>query len=169
MPAPRSDFYAALVATGFGSGLTPRCPGTSGSLAAVLFWLAVHSLFPAGGIVIDAACLTGAALIGLWAVSVYLRSPAALRARRPQDPGQIVIDEWAGMFVSLSGLSYLAGGQVLISFALFRFFDIIKPYPVSRLEKLPGAAGIMADDLMAGLLARICLSAGLILYELIAA
>jgi len=68
------------------------------------------------------------------------------------DPGRIVVDEICGQLIALA---FLPGGWVPvgISFALFRFFDIIKPWPIRRLESLPGGWGIMADDVAAGLVA----------------
>jgi phosphatidylglycerophosphatase A len=68
------------------------------------------------------------------------------------DPGRIVVDEVCGQLIALAFLP-AAWVPVAVSFVLFRFFDIIKPWPIRRLEKLPGGWGIMADDVGAGLAA----------------
>ena len=148
-----------------GSGLCPRCPGTMGSLAALAVWLIAHYFLAVQSYLLDALCLAATVTIGHRAVRVYLMGPESSRSRRPGDPPEIVIDEWAGAFIALFGLYPASPGVIFSAFALFRFFDIIKPYPVSRLEHIPGATGIMADDLLAGVFARVCLSAGLMLYE----
>jgi phosphatidylglycerophosphatase A len=72
------------------------------------------------------------------------------------DPAEVVIDEVAGILITffLLPLSWL---QLCFGFVLFRLFDILKPYPVRRLEKLKGGFGIVADDLMAGVYANLCL------------
>jgi phosphatidylglycerophosphatase A len=74
-----------------------------------------------------------------------------------KDPSRVVIDEVAGVLVSL--ISRPAGlREVLAAFLLFRFFDIVKPPPVNKLETLPGGLGIMADDIAAGILSAISLA-----------
>lgn len=137
-----SDAWAERIATGFGVGRFPRAPGTAGSLAAVLVaWpLALHVPF------------WWAFAVPVVAVAGWLSCDGACRRLGGADPGAIVIDEIAGQWVALAGV---ATDPVLwiASFGLFRTFDVWKPWPVSRLEKLPGASGIMSDDLAAGLLA----------------
>jgi phosphatidylglycerophosphatase A len=87
-------------------------------------------------------------VLGIW---------AAFRTERllgMKDPGKVVVDEVAGQMISLLPLAFLADGPwfvwVIVSFNLFRLFDIFKPYPARRFEALPGGFGIMADDLVAG-------------------
>ena len=91
------------------------------------------------------------------AVLTVLAIPAVERARRGEtDPGRIVVDELLGMSVTVAGHSITV--PVLIgAFILFRAFDILKPYPIRKLERLPGAFGIIADDLLAGVYASIAL------------
>ena len=133
------------VAAVCGIGRVPRLPGTVASVVgAGISWLLVSS--PAAQI---GACAAAIAL-GFWSAG-----PAAV-ALGAKDPPSIVIDEVAGMMITLLLLPanwrvYLAG------FALFRFFDIFKPLGLRRLERLPGSVGIMLDDLAAGLLARLAL------------
>lgn len=88
-------------------------------------------------------------VLGIW---------AAFRTERllgMKDPGKVVVDEVAGQMISLLPLALLADGPwfvwVIVSFNLFRLFDIFKPYPARRFEALPGGFGIMADDLVAGI------------------
>lgn len=99
-----------------------------------------------------------ALLLGLLCVG-----PAAARLARP-DPGEIVIDECAGCWTALALLPpglLLARplSAVLLAVVLFRVFDIAKPWPVGAVERWPGAAGIMADDMVAGLLAGLLCTA----------
>jgi phosphatidylglycerophosphatase A len=89
-------------------------------------------------------------------------SPAIIDQTGKSDPGQIVIDEFAGQAVTFIGLPAVSADKTLIitavfGFLLFRLFDILKPWPIRKLEKLPKGWGILADDLMAGLFASIVL------------
>jgi phosphatidylglycerophosphatase A len=158
------DYLALAIAT-CGVGRLPLAPGTWGSLLAVgSFWLAQISLLghpidtpdtvsPSvffAGQLIAIAVIT---LLGVWAAS---RSEQLLNAK---DPGRVVIDEVAGQLIALlplplSGIGY-APIMVLIAFLLFRFFDIVKPYPARKFESLHGGLGIMADDLVAGAYAAV--------------
>jgi phosphatidylglycerophosphatase A len=81
----------------------------------------------------------------------------ALIGESNDDPQWIVIDEWAGIFIALIGTSPTRLLHILIGFALFRLFDIVKPGPVRWAENLPGALGIMADDIVAGIAALGCM------------
>jgi phosphatidylglycerophosphatase A len=77
----------------------------------------------------------------------------SLGANSAKDPQWIVIDEWAGLFVALVGVNWRVGWQVLLAVILFRIFDISKVGPIRSAERLPGAVGIMADDVVAGVFA----------------
>lgn len=70
-----------------------------------------------------------------------------------KDPQEIVLDEVVGMFIALSGFAFTVP-HVIVGFCLFRFFDILKPWPISAIEKMPGASGILMDDVIAGAFAR---------------
>jgi phosphatidylglycerophosphatase A len=134
-----------ILATFFGVGLFPVAPGTLASAVAVLVYkLALHELaWPYYFLL-----LTGLFSAGVAAAAVY----AAELGRA--DPGRIVVDEICGQLLALA--LFPDGWVALaISFALFRFFDIIKPWPIRRLEKFPGGWGIMADDIGAGLAAAV--------------
>ena len=139
---------AWLIATGFGSGLSPIAPGTVGSLVAVVLYY--FSPLDAGSLwhLDDPDLLVFLLLIavsffaGIWATN-GISSPS------DPDPGRIVWDEFVGMWVTC----LLLPKHVMIlaiAFVAFRFFDVVKPFPIRRLERLPGGLGIMADDLLAG-------------------
>jgi phosphatidylglycerophosphatase A len=134
---------AMLVATLGGTGLAPRAPGTCGSLvAAMCAWLIAEAAGPAW-LVAGAAVLFFA---GWWAAS-------ALVARLGEDPQIIVVDEAAGQFLTLAAAPldprfYIAG------FVLFRFFDVVKPWPVGWADRrIGGGFGVMLDDILAALYA----------------
>ncbi len=137
-------------ATVGGCGRSPVAPGTVGSLVALPFgWLLSHQSIglALAIVVIFAAIASGIA-----------HRAAALMGR--EDPGAVVIDEFAGVLVACVGLQLSLGGRV-IAFGLFRGFDIVKPFPVGWLDRrLKGGLGIMADDLAAGLLTNIAYRLG---------
>lgn len=139
---------ATWIATWFGCGLMRRAPGTWGTLGALPFGVA---LMFAGG---WAALLIGLAVIiplGLWATHDIQKKSGN------HDGGFIVIDEVAGMWITLMA-AQLTGPSVVLAFILFRTFDILKPWPISWVDKnISGAAGVMADDILAGIVAAICL------------
>ena len=131
-----------FLATGFFSGRIPFAPGTFGTIAAIPFaWVLWMIPLPFHGIY----------LVGLILAAIYV-SDRAEKILGKKDPGCIVIDEIAGYVVALSWtpvqVSTLAAG-----FFIFRFFDIVKPGPVRYFEKnFSGGAGVVLDDIMAGLL-----------------
>lgn len=138
---------ASLIATWFGAGLMPRLPGTWGSLAALPFaWVLVERFGPEALMI--AALL--AFVAGLWASGRVL----AAAPDRP-DPPAVVIDEVAAQWLVLVAVPLDAGAYIL-AFALFRLFDIWKPWPIRTIEtSLPPALGIMADDVAAALYAAL--------------
>ncbi len=142
------------MAMGLGLGLSPVAPGTVGSLLAIPPWLAI-SRFPVAGSIL--LCLL------FIVASVWIAGRAAyLMAEK--DPSRIVIDEIAGMSVALQGLQ-LYPLTLLGVFLLFRLFDIIKPFPVKQLERLPGGLGIVMDDVAAGILANLIWRTGEYIYH----
>lgn len=141
---------ALALATGFGVGYAPVAPGTFGSAAGLLLW----SVVPTAPLVqVGAVALVF--LVGVWSSGVTERH------YRSTDPGVVVIDEVLGMLVTLAFQSVTWKGAAL-GFLLFRAFDVLKPYPANRFERLHGGLGIMADDGMAGLYANIALRLALI-------
>jgi phosphatidylglycerophosphatase A len=147
----KSDYLALAIAT-CGVGYLPLMPGTFGSLVGVGIFL----LLPRIGIAIAILAFTAA---GIWASS---RTEELLGRK---DPGKIVVDEVAGQLIALVPLAFVKWSMitVMVSFILFRFFDIVKPYPANKLQELKGGMGVMFDDLVAGAYAAIIVT-GVLVY-----
>lgn len=131
-----------LIALGFGTGLVPLMPGTVASLAAWAVWRC-------------ALLLDFRLPLALFALFVLLAMAAVRYAEERlgrDDPRVVVVDEWLGMWLALALVPPGLATEAL-AFVLFRLFDALKPGPLARLERLPGALGVIADDLAAGLLA----------------
>lgn len=132
-----------LLAFGFGSGLSPKAPGTMGTVAAIPLWYLLVQLPPQTYVLVVAIC----AIIG-----IFICGSSADKLG-VHDHGGIVWDEFVGFWVTMAFLpvSYVS---VLVGFILFRLFDIFKPWPISWLDKnVGGGLGIMIDDVVAGLAA----------------
>jgi phosphatidylglycerophosphatase A len=159
-----------FLATGFGAGRIPRVPGTAGSLVGVALFVvaqsAAHWAAERTGTPPDPAALLvwyGAIAVVLASVGVWAAASAA-RQLGTHDPQVVVIDEISGQWLACAPLLAGAGGAMtsgwpglLLAFLLFRVFDIWKPPPVRRAERLPGGWGVMADDWLAGMYAAILL------------
>jgi len=134
---------AEWIGTVFYIGKLPLAPGTWASIFAVLCWYFLfQSVNP----------------FALPAISLFLfliggiASDTIVKHSKEHDPSRIVIDEWVGQWVALSMMPvYIRTG--VVAFVAFRIFDIIKPWPVRKMEKIPGGWGVMADDVMAGIMA----------------
>ncbi len=138
-----------LVAMFFGIGRMQPGPGTWASAVTVLLWAAFAYRLP--------SALRFADLFALAMCVIVVGIPAATRVSRVtkvKDPQFVVIDEVAGQLVALIGVP-LSWKTFLAGFILFRVFDIVKPPPVRQLEKLPDGAGIMLDDVAAGVYALV--------------
>ncbi len=155
--------FAFNLATTFGLGDRLPAPGTTaGSFPASLIWLVVAwgLLNSPWLLVATTAMITVAVIAGFWA------SDAEITRRGNSDPGPVVIDEVAGQWLTYGTALPLGAAASLhemivfagAGFLLFRFFDILKPWPIRRLERLHGALGVMADDLLAGVMAGIVLA-----------
>jgi phosphatidylglycerophosphatase A len=150
VPPPKTRTrWAWTIATFFGAGLGKPGPGTYGSVAAMLLWALAGIALHASTQLLTILLLAGILL------SVAFGVPAATIAARESgrhDPGFVVIDEVAGQWITLlfSPADWRHG---LIALILFRLFDITKPFPVRRLERLPEGWGIVFDDVAAGLYA----------------
>lgn len=143
LPQPGRD-PELVILTGFGSGLAARAPGTWGTLAALPFWWFL--LAP-----LDLA-LQLMVIAATFALGIWLSARAARRHGLGDDPA-IVIDEFVGLWVTLLGATQ-GLAEALLGFALFRLFDIWKPWPVSVADRrVRGALGVMLDDLLAGVYA----------------
>jgi phosphatidylglycerophosphatase A len=145
----RESRLALALATSFGVGYAPVAPGTFGSLAGLALW-AVLPHTPA----VQAGAIVAVFLVGSWAGSQAERHFGAT------DPGPVVIDEVLGMLVTLF-LNPVGWWGALAGFFWFRVFDVVKPYPANRLERLHGGVGIMADDAMAAVYANLALRGSL--------
>lgn len=144
--------------TFFAIGLIGPGPGTWASLAAAAIWYLaarVAHLSTIGLIIATAAAGLGITLIGIPTASIVEQES------NRQDPGHVVIDEVAGQWIALVACPVEIGHAVL-AFALFRLFDIVKPWPARQLEQLHGGLGIMMDDVAAGIYA---LLAGLVIHH----
>lgn len=150
MPAARTG-WAWMVATVLGAGRLKPGPGTWGSLAAVVVWFAVargtHASAPVVAWVTLAAAVV-VTLVGIRASTIVERESGR------EDPGFVVIDEVAGQWITLI-FCPVNWEHALLGLVLFRLFDIVKPWPVRKLERLPEGTGIMMDDVAAGVLGLI--------------
>jgi len=136
-----------FLAFGFGTGLAPVAPGTFGSIPGVLlFWLTLEF-----GLYVQLGIAAVLALTGIWICGESARRIGV------HDHGGIVWDEITGMYITLLVAPFTVTGWVL-AFALFRAFDIVKPWPIRDLDhRLGGGSGIMLDDLVAALYAAVIL------------
>jgi phosphatidylglycerophosphatase A len=136
---PQKNNFIKILATGFGAGLSPVAPGTFGTIVGVLICLCSYPL-PGPFRFVFVVAISG--------VSIYVAGQAeTLYAKK--DDQRIVIDEIAGFQMAMLPVA-ITGLHLCIAFVLFRIFDIWKPFPVNRLQNLPGGLGVVADDLGAG-------------------
>jgi phosphatidylglycerophosphatase A len=177
-PARSAKDYLALVIATCGVGYLPLAPGTWGSLVGVGLYLVVRGasmklFFGVGAqdnfnllqvyygvITFELVVIFAVALVGTWAAS----RTEKLSAKK--DPGKVVIDEVVGQFIALIPVPFMFGTawwSAILAFVLFRFFDIVKPYPARRFESLHGGLGIMADDLVAGVYAAIAVAVAIVI------
>lgn len=144
---PKAPLFHNFIATGFGSGYSPIAPGTAGSLLAMLIWWGYSLLFSH---CISIPVLTFIVIVvftfaGVWSSSVVEKYWG-------EDPSRVVVDEMVGTWIALLAVPEGAHwGYMLAAFVLFRFFDIMKPLGVRKMESLPSGFGIMADDILAGI------------------
>ncbi|MBQ2857159.1 MAG: phosphatidylglycerophosphatase A [Bacteroidaceae bacterium] len=138
-------FYHEMIATGLGVGHFPYGPGTMGALLAILIWypittMANHTTW----FIITLALILVFTLLGAWSSTVAERYWG-------EDPSRVVIDEVVGQWITLLAVpAAFSWWHVLAAFILFRFFDIIKPLGVRKMENFNSGWGIMADDILAG-------------------
>lgn len=138
-----------LLAFGFGSGLSPKAPGTAGTVVALLLYLPLSQL----SLPLYLALTIVATLVGIWLCGVTSRDLGV------HDHGGIVWDEFAGFWITM--IAAPAGCLwLLLGFVLFRALDILKPWPIKWVDKkIHGGLGIMLDDVLAGIMAALCLQA----------
>jgi phosphatidylglycerophosphatase A len=171
------DYLALAIAT-CGVGYLPLAPGTWGSLVGIGVYALVRGaamkFFFGGGagrnfnllhvyygvVAIELLALFVISLAGTWAAS------HTEKLSGKKDPGKVVIDEVAGQFIAFIPVPFVLGTAwwtAILAFILFRFFDIVKPYPARRLESLEAGLGIMADDIVAGVYAAIVVALAVVI------
>ncbi|MCD4774847.1 MAG: phosphatidylglycerophosphatase A [Candidatus Aegiribacteria sp.] len=145
----RTPSAGIVVATVFGAGYAPVAPGTAGSLVSAGLYIVLQP----GGLLPWALCAFFLVL-GYW-------GSYAGRKRWGGDPSRVVIDEFAGCWISCMAVPSDWGiAGVAVAFALFRVFDIFKPWPVSVFDRMKSATGILLDDVAAGIIAALIIIAG---------
>ena len=134
-------------ATGFGSGYVPVAPGTAGAVVGVIMiWLSHHFFFP--NMVISFPVFLLIATVVFFFIGVYCTDQ--LEKEWGKDPSKVVIDEIIGVWIGMLWLP-IEWPWLLAAFVLFRFFDILKPLGIRKLEAIPGGMGVMLDDVLAGI------------------
>ena len=133
-----------FIASGLGSGFAPFSPGTFGSVAACIAW----AVLPLSDLMTIGIALTSLGIVGFIVSSIVMRHMPS-----DADPQWIVIDEWCGMWIALACCPSGSPQWMACAFLLFRLFDITKFGPVGWAERARGAAGVMLDDVVAGLCA----------------
>ena len=151
------DSTVILLATGCYVGKIPVAPGTAGSLLGIL-----------GCLILSKIQLSVAVLVVVIIIVLAMRiATEAEKILNEKDPGCIVIDEIVGMMVALLGLPF-NWANVVAGFIFFRIVDILKPFPIDRLERrFSGGVGVVVDDLAAGIIANIALRFALIIIDTI--
>lgn len=143
-----------VFSTGLYTGYSPVAPGSVGTMLAVPLYLALSRLSPVSyGITILAFLLMACWMAG-----------AAEHVFNTRDSRRIVIDEVAGFLVTMTFLPPTTR-HMLLGFALFRLFDIVKPFPIRRLENLKGGYGVVADDVMAGIYGNMAVRVCIFLWQ----
>jgi len=154
---------AELLTTCFGLGKLPLCPGTWGSLPPVVLYQVLRYI--PGEFYPWTAPIVMAVLAVLFSWICIRYAGPLIESTGKKDPQMIVADEVAGQAVTMLVISLLWPGNIcnttVLGFALFRLFDITKPWPCRKLEKLDGGLGILADDLMAGVYGGIVSAIGI--------
>jgi phosphatidylglycerophosphatase A len=140
-----SDRLAKLISTLFSLGYSKYFPGTLGSAAAIPFGLIIIIFLGTNFLIFLIFLLF---IISYFAVNIYIRD------NKSKDPKEVIIDEFIGQLIVLIFVPLSIKG-IILGFIIFRFFDISKIYPVSRAEKLEGSLGVLADDIVAGILTSI--------------
>ena len=155
----RPPLLPVIIGTGLGSGFWPWGPGTAGSVLATLIWAAMAYCGGIHGATLQSVTfflVIISTLLGTWAT-------AQLQPYWGEDPSRVVIDEMAGVWIPLSllvpfndmGQTKDAWWWALVALVLFRFFDMVKPLGIKKLDRMKGAFYVMADDLLGGIYAAI--------------
>lgn len=137
--------FPKLMATSFGAGFLPVAPGTWGAIVAIILWLPLYIwATPAVTVIVTVCAILLYLAVGTWASNVAEKYWG-------KDPVVACADETVGQWIALIPITSLCPWwEILVSLALFRFFDIFKPLGIRAMEKIPGGLGMMADDILAG-------------------
>ncbi len=146
-PEAKRPLWAFAIATVLGLGHTPRMPGTVGAAVGLFLYIPAFLMASEWQFILPLAELALVLLLTALAVPRVLAA-----AEGVVDPPYVIIDEVAGMLCALS-IASPDFVRILVAFVLFRILDIFKPFPVNRMESLPGTWGVLMDDVVAGLLA----------------
>lgn len=166
---PAVSWYE-IVATGFFSGYLPKAPGTWGSIFAILIFFLTARLLPNEGIF-----RIGFLPVSWWAIGLgvfttilgIVSSGMLADEWKSDDPGEIVVDEFAGIFFACAFVAPTPAG-LAAAFVFFRIFDIAKPGPIKSIQDLPGGRGIVLDDVLAGIAAApLAFAAELLFHKVI--
>lgn len=140
-------FIHNFIATGFGSGYCPIAPGTAGALLATLIWWGYSYLYSDYTLTLCTTVFLVVlfTILGIWSSGISEKYWG-------EDPSRVVIDEMVGTWIALlAAPENNSFGYMIAAFLLFRFFDILKPLGIRKMENLPGGYGIMADDILSGI------------------
>ena len=144
-----------LLAFGLGSGLAPKAPGTAGTLMAVVLYIPLGHL---------SLLAYGVALVLAFGIGIWICERTS-RDLGVHDHGGIVWDEFVGYWITMF-MAPAAWLWIAVGFVLFRLFDILKPWPIKWVDsKVKGGLGIMLDDVLAGIMAALCIQAILVLIN----
>lgn len=150
----RFHWFPKMIATSFGAGFLPVAPGTWGALVAIVLWLPLYLwASPVTSVAVTAAAVVIYGLAGIWASNISEKYWG-------EDPVVACADETVGQWLSLLpvvGAGICPWWEIVLSLALFRFFDIFKPLGIRAMERIPRGAGMMADDVLAGIYSAVIL------------
>lgn len=166
----RFPFLPRFIATSFGAGYWPYGPGTAGAVVGLILWLPLSLTgHVTGTFLATLGLIVVFTALGIWSAGIaeHYWGP---------DPSRVVMDETVGQWIAMLPLSVFAaqpcplanGGfwlWAVVSLLLFRFFDIVKPLGVRKMEDLPGGTGIMADDILAGIYSAVILALGMYFFS----
>ncbi len=159
----RPPFLPMLVGTGFGSGFWPWGPGTAGSVFATVVWFFLGLWLPALQLSVVTLVLAFVfTILGTWATK-------RLQPYWGEDPSRVVVDEMVGVWIPLVVVGPCDWVWALVALVLFRFFDIVKPLGIKKLDRKEGAFWVMGDDILGGIYALIVLVVAMQVAQMLAA
>ena len=159
----RPPFLPMLIGTGCGSGFWPWGPGTAGSVLATIIWGFLGLWLPTSTLsVVTLSLVVVFTVLGTWATK-------RLQPFWGEDPSRVVVDEMVGVWLPLIVVDAKEWGWAIVALVLFRFFDIVKPLGIKKLDRMKGAFWVMGDDLLGGVYALIVLVVAMQVAKLLAA